>query len=58
MSAQASTHHESLWLHLDPDLLRDLDALARTKGITRHEAARVAMRLGVEMVRRRAEGPR
>lgn len=48
------TVRESLWIGIDDELLRELDAIAAAKGITRHEAARVAIRLGVELVRRRA----
>jgi predicted transcriptional regulator len=46
-----STVRESLWIALDGDLVRALDDLAKAKGITRHEAARVALRLGLELVR-------
>jgi metal-responsive CopG/Arc/MetJ family transcriptional regulator len=50
---------ESLWLHVDEELLRQLDALAASKGVTRHELARIAMRLGVEAMRpRRRDGER
>jgi len=48
--------HESLWLRLDADLLRQIDALAAAKGITRHEAARVALRLGIEITRKPQRG--
>jgi hypothetical protein len=50
------TVRESLWLHVDEELLRNLDGLAARQGVTRHELARIAMRLGVEqMMRRRRE---
>lgn len=46
------TLHESVWLALDADTLRAVDELARRRGITRHESARVLLRLGVETSRR------
>lgn len=48
--------HESLWLRVDPDVLRAIDELAKAKGITRHEAARIVLRLGVELLKRKREG--
>jgi metal-responsive CopG/Arc/MetJ family transcriptional regulator len=42
---------ETIGLQIDEELLRQIDALAAAKGITRHEAARVALRLGIEITR-------
>ena len=41
---------ESLWIALDDDLVRFLDAVAREKKTTRHEAARIVLRVGVELL--------
>jgi metal-responsive CopG/Arc/MetJ family transcriptional regulator len=49
---------ESLWIALDEELVRELDALAKAKGITRHEAARIVLRLGVELLQRQQRGGR
>jgi hypothetical protein len=45
---------ESLWLSVDADDLRALERLARARQITLHDAARVALRLGLELVARPA----
>lgn len=49
---------ESLWIALDTDLVRFLDAMARAKGVTRHEAASIVLRLGVELLQRQQGGAR
>jgi predicted transcriptional regulator len=49
---------ESLWIALDDDLVRFLDALAKSKGVTRHEAARIVLRVGVELLQRQQRGVR
>jgi hypothetical protein len=41
--------HVSLWLRLDDDTHRALVSFAKERGITLHEAARIALRLGVEL---------
>jgi predicted transcriptional regulator len=41
---------ESMWIALDHELLRGLDALARELNVTRHDACRVAMRRGLKVV--------
>ncbi len=43
---------ESIWIGLDAALVRGLDALAKAKGITRHDAARLALRRGLEIAAR------
>ncbi len=42
---------ETLALPVDADLVRELDAIAKALGVSRHEAARVALSLGVEAMR-------
>jgi hypothetical protein len=44
---------ESIALAVDDSLLRELDSIAKARGITRHEAARICLRLGVELAQRR-----
>jgi hypothetical protein len=44
---------ESLWIALDADTVSAIDALARAKGITRHDAGRILLRLGIELVKHR-----
>jgi predicted transcriptional regulator len=43
---------ESIWVALDEDLVRALDELAKRRGVTRHEIARIALRLGADEIRR------
>jgi hypothetical protein len=47
---------ESLWLPLDSDILEALDAFCRKRGLSRHEGARVLLRLGLETVERPVGG--
>jgi hypothetical protein len=47
---------ESLLLPLDAELLAALDKLARERRITRHEAARVVLRIGIETMRGSRDG--
>jgi predicted transcriptional regulator len=42
---------ESILIPVDVDLLRQLDALALASGSTRHDLARVAIGLGIEIMR-------
>ncbi len=49
---------ESLSIPLDDDLVRFLDAMAKAKGVSRHEAARIVLRLGVELLPRQQRGRR
>ena len=46
---------ESIAIGLDADLVRELDACAKARGVTRHEAARICLRLGIELAQRRLE---
>jgi hypothetical protein len=48
---------ESLWISIDADLLREIDALAKAKNVPRHDAARVLLRLGVEILQQRRGRP-
>ncbi len=52
------TDRESLWLPLDSDVLCVIDAFAKLKDISRHEAARLILRLGIELLQRQREGAR
>jgi len=44
---------ESVWLTLDPETYRALVSFARERGITLHEAARIVLRLGIELSAKR-----
>jgi predicted transcriptional regulator len=58
MSGTSGEHRESLWLHIPDDLLGQLDALAKARGVTRHDIARLALRLGTEAMRGVRRDPR
>lgn len=45
-------NRQTLGITLDGDLLAALRDLARKKGLTLHDAARVALKLGVELIAR------
>jgi hypothetical protein len=42
---------EMIAIAVDEALLRELDAIARSMGVSRHDACRVCLKLGVEHVR-------
>lgn len=48
----SGAHREILALQVDGDVWQALDDVAASKGISRHEAARILLRLGVEVMRR------
>jgi hypothetical protein len=49
-----STVHVTIALErLDAETLRAIDDLAKAKGVSRHDAARVLLGLGVEVLQRR-----
>ena len=47
---------ESIAIGLDADVLRELDALARVAGGSRHDVVRVALKVGLALLRREREG--
>jgi hypothetical protein len=49
---------ESLWLTIDDEALRVVEAFAKLKNISRHEAARAILRLGIEILQRQREEAR
>jgi len=51
-------HRESIWLALDADLVRDLEALARIRGVTKHDVASLALKPGIEAMRASPKVPR
>jgi hypothetical protein len=54
-----ATMRETIALPVDAVLLRELDAIARAKNVSRHEAARIVLRLGIDLLRQqRGRGDR